>query len=80
MLSFRAVGPHPQLVCKADCLQRSYTKNAFGTENIIGRTGLMLGLEAYGYSRASSVTSDLGTSILGAQLKVPFNSSFLAKH
>lgn len=29
-ISFRAVGPTPLLVCKADCLQSSYTKNAFG--------------------------------------------------
>lgn len=41
------------------------------TENIIGRTGPMLGLEACNYSRAFDVTSDLRTSILGAQLKVP---------
>lgn len=29
-ISFRAVGPNPQLVCEADCLQKSYTKNALG--------------------------------------------------
>lgn len=73
-LSVKAVGPPPLLVCKADCLQRSYTKNEFGfwgpEDNWWNWVDTGFGsLHLRRVNMFFNVGSDLGFSTLGAKSK-----------